>query len=67
MESRPKIAECTANGIVYRYMTDDEIAQMHAEEEEYQRAEATRMPTEEERLAAMEDALAEMMGVMLND
>ena len=64
MENRPRIAEYTKSGMIYRDMTDAEIAQMEAEEAEYQRQEAMRMPTEEERLAAMEDALAELMGVI---
>lgn len=58
METYPR--EAPVMGMVYRDETPEEIAERERMEAEMPKPE----PTAEERLAAMEDALAEMMGVM---
>lgn len=58
--------EVPVMGMVYRDATPEEEAQAEAEAEQARLEEANREPTTEERLAAMEDALAEMMGVIFD-
>lgn len=53
------------NGVL-RAATPEEEALAIAERVERELLEAKHEPTAEERLAALEDALAELMGVLLN-
>lgn len=50
----------------YIDMTEEEILEMQKAQEEFEKAEAMRPPTTEERMEALEMAMLEMLEVMAN-